>query len=143
MIAGAVLVINIVIILVVALLLDTSENVDPEISLKVSRTWIEEGTYDNTTPVDGKRWQIVEVEMKNLNEEEDVGISVTHFYSYSKSGDRHWIFNAEDYSYDPIPPGGSTTVFLAFMIECDQVLNELEYGRRVSSPASCSIPDPF
>jgi hypothetical protein len=119
---------------------DTKEMVDPNITLNVQRTWRTNESFGDLTPVSDKLLQIVEVNVTNLNEESSFLVSVPHFYAITDEGDEIWVFNGEDYIYDPIEPGQNQTVVLVFHIHEDVILVELQYDQKLTSSVVCDIP---
>ena len=121
---------------------DVEEMVDPNISLNIDGTWRTNETLNNVTPNKGKVWQVVEVRISNMNNKSSFQVSVPHFYAYTESEEKLWVFNGEDYSYDPIDPGEEQTVSLIFHVDESASLVRLEYIQKISSPAICEIPEP-
>ena len=132
----------VVIIILAGIYQGIDEMVDPDISLDVQGTWRTNETLQNFTPVSGKVWQIVEVNILNMNEGSSFLVSIAHFYAITDQGDKIWVFNGEDYIYDPIGPGQNQTVSLVFHIKEDISLVELEYIQKLSTSVICDIPQP-
>ena len=118
----------------------SEELVDPRIELDVQRSWITNSTYENMTPVLGKVWQFVDVNVVNLNDEQAFQVSIPHFFGYTRNGLKIWVFNGEDFTYPPLEPGENQTVTLVFHIKEGIQLTELEYIQKLSSTVRCSIP---
>lgn len=140
-IALVILIALVIITVINFVFIDTDEMVDPDMNIEVTSTYLSSDPYEGSEPVKGKVWQMVYVNMTNNNEDDDIGVSVTHFNAFTSDGERIWVFNAEDYSYDPIGPGENDTVLLVFMIKENTTLVRLEYSRSVSGPFTCEIPD--
>jgi hypothetical protein len=77
----------------------------------------------------------------NHNDEKEFLVSVPHFFAYSQSGEKLWVFNGEDFQYDPIEPGQNLTVKLIFQIPDGEKLVKLEYTQKISSAVKCDIPE--
>ncbi|MBN1539277.1 MAG: hypothetical protein JW939_03965 [Candidatus Thermoplasmatota archaeon] len=133
----------VVIISVLAAFLDgVDELVDPEISMEVKASWSTIGPFQGQLPVEGKKWQVLSVEIDNLNEDSAFVVSVPHFYGTTGDNRRIWVFNSEEYGYEPIEPGDNLTVTLVFDIPMDEYLAGLEYVQRISGPLTCDVPYP-
>ncbi|MFW3146242.1 MAG: hypothetical protein ACMUIE_05475 [Thermoplasmatota archaeon] len=138
---GAFLFLVAVAVLVAVFHKGSEEMVNPNITLRVDDTWITNSTAENLTPVNGKLWQVVHVNISNLNEESEFIVSIPHFYGYTDKGERIWVYNGEDFDYPSIEPGQNITVILLFQITEDDLLSEIEYTQRVSEPVKCEVPE--
>ncbi|MEA3559661.1 MAG: hypothetical protein U9R75_10445 [Candidatus Thermoplasmatota archaeon] len=130
------------VILIVAVLsiCDVEESLDPNLKFEIQRTWSEEGSVEGLTPVDGKSWQLVQVNVTNQNRETSVELLPWYFFAYTDTGERIWAFNSDEGAFDPIDPGHNSTVILIFDIPGGSSLTELEYIKRTSSPVRCVVP---
>lgn len=117
-----------------------AEMADPEIGIEVRRTWTSSKGPEGMSPIHGKVWQYLDVDMRNQNKVSSIQVSVPHFFAKAEGGERIWVHNSEDFSYPALGPGENVTVHLVFMVEIGLVLNELEYIQRVTGPARCTIP---
>ncbi|MGA1820699.1 MAG: hypothetical protein ACMUHU_06800 [Thermoplasmatota archaeon] len=121
---------------------DVDELVDPNISIDVSGSWHSQYAVDGQLPVEGKKWMVLDVNIKNLNNETDFQVSIPHFYAQTTAGDSIWVHNSEDYDHSPIGPGENITVTLIFHIKDSETLSRLEYKQRLSGPVVCDVPPP-
>lgn len=117
-----------------------AEMADPEIGLEVRRTWTSSKGPEGMSPIHGKIWQYLDVDMRNLNRDQPIQVSVPHFFAKTEGGERIWVHNSEDFNYPALGPGENETVHLIFMVDMGLVLYELEYIQRVSGPVRCEIP---
>lgn len=116
------------------------EEIDPEISLEVVKTRKEWGELQGRIPVEGKVWQVVQVNFVNLNQDAMLEPLPWDFYAYTEDNERTWPFNSDRGPFDPIEPGGNSTLMLIFGIEEGSHLVELEYIKKASGPVTCTIP---
>lgn len=128
------------IVMVTAFAVDTEEMADPKVDLNVKSTDRLEEAYNGIEPIEGRVWQIVRVNFTNDNTRMELEVSVPHFHAYTEEGKSYWVFNAEDYSYDPVPPGDNVTVELIFLIDEEDYIETLSYSRRSSGPVVCEMP---
>jgi hypothetical protein len=117
----------------------SEELVDPNINIEVQRSWITNSTYQNMTPVSGKVWHFVDVNVSNLNEDQPFQVSIPHFFAYTRDGSRVWVFNGEDYMYEPLDPGENQTVILVFHLREGVDITEIEYIQKLSEPVRCPV----
>ncbi|MBN1389681.1 MAG: hypothetical protein JXA22_03455 [Candidatus Thermoplasmatota archaeon] len=122
---------------------EVDELVEPDISIDVQSSWSTYGPIEGQYPVDGKKWQVLSVNITNLNDDAAFQVSIPHFYGTTDSGDRIWVFNSEEYSFGKIDPGENVTVILVFDVLEHEVLTGLEYTQRVSGPLKCDVPLPI
>jgi hypothetical protein len=120
---------------------DMDELADPDISIEVIQTRFMEGKYLNYTPIQGKLWQIVHVNITNLNEEHSFDVPYWAFFGYAEDGERIWPFNSDEASVGPVEPGENATLMLIFDVPQGTRLVELEYIQRVSYPIRVIIPN--
>lgn len=138
---GAFFIFQVVLVVLVYVIGDYGEVMDPDLSMEVGRTWTVDEQIDGITPVEGKVWQLVEVEITNNNEEEPIEIMPWHFFAIDNDGERIWPFNSDTGPTNSIDPGGTDNLLLIFDIEKGSRLVEMEYIKRTSSPLKFSIPE--
>jgi hypothetical protein len=139
MVALSAIILQIALITTALSIRDLDEVVDPDISLEVSRTVIEKGQYGNLTPVEGKMWQIVYVNVTNNNDRYPHDVPYWAFYGYTESGERIWTFNSDEPSIAPIEPGENAIIELVFDIPMDTRLIQLEYVQSMTGPLVIDI----
>ena len=116
------------------------EVMDPDLSIRVERTWIQTKNDEGQEPLTGSTWTYMTVNITSHNEDHSHPIDIYQFYARDTTGEWHWCRGPEDRGEISIGPGDSISLDIYFEVPKGRTLERLEYRRMATDPISCPVP---